>query len=150
VAAAEAPARAFAEGEAAEIREQQLDKAADIYRRLGDAKDPAVKAGALLRLARVLRKAGRQDAAVPVYERLSRMEGVRVSGVPADLVARHAVCDLSRDKADAARLQEDLLAGRWLLTRGQFEFYWSEAVRLSGHDVDLSAKSGLAQGATGL
>lgn len=139
--------RAFAEGEAIEIRQQQLDAAADIYRRSSNAQDPALRAGALVRLARVLRKAGRIEAAVPVYERLSRMEGVRVAGAPADLVARHALCDLSRNAADAARLQADLLAARWVLTRGQFEFYWSEAVRLSGHDSDLSEKARLAQAA---
>jgi signal transduction histidine kinase len=137
--------RAFAEGEAAEIRQQQLDTAADIYRRLSATQDPALRAGALLRLARVLRNSGHTEEASAAYERLSRIDGVRLSGVPADLVARHALCDLSRDTADAARLQADLHAARWVLTRGQFEFYWSEAVRLSGHDIDLSEKVRLAQ-----
>jgi signal transduction histidine kinase len=143
----EAPESAFAEGEAAEIVHQQLDKAAGIYRRLSEAKDHALQAGALMRLARVLRRSGQTKAASAVYERLSRIEGVRVAGAPASLVARHALCDLSRDPADAMRLQEDLLAGRWTLTRGQFEFYWEEATRLSGHEERLGERAGLAEAA---
>jgi len=117
--AAEAPESAFAEGEAAEIRQQQLEEAAGMYRRLSETKDRALHAGALMRLARVLRKSGQTEEARAVYERLSRMDGVRVAGAPAELVARHALCDLSRDSADGMRLQQDLLAGRWALTRGQ-------------------------------
>jgi len=144
---AEAPDGAFAEGEAAEIRHQQLDKAAGIYRRLSESKDRALQAGALMRLARVLRKSGQIQAARTVYERLSRMDGVRVAGTPAELVARHALYDLSRDSADGMRLQKDLLAGRWALTRGQFEFYWAEAIRLSGHEETLGERTGLTEAA---
>src|ERR1019366_8700877 len=39
-----------------------------------------------------------------------------VAGAPAELVARHALGDDS--------LREELLRGRWHLTRGQFEFYF--------------------------
>ena len=146
---AEAPESAFAEGEAAEIRQQQLDKAAGIYRRLSESKDRALHAGALMRLARVLRKRGQTEAARTVYERLSRVAGVRVAGAPAELVARHALTDLSRDSAVGMRLQQDLLAGRWALnlTRGQFEFYWAEAIRLSGHEETLGERTGLTEAA---
>ena len=144
---AEAPESAFAEGEAAEIRHQQLDKAAGIYRRLSETKDRALQAGALMRLARVLRRNGQTEAARAVYERLSRIDGVRVAGAPAALVARLALADLSRDPAEALRLQEHLLAGPWTLTRGQFEFYWEEATRLSGHEERLGERAGLAEAA---
>ena len=144
---AEAPESAFAEGEAAEIRLRQLDKAAGIYRRLSETKDRALQAGALMRLARVLRSSGETEAAKTVYERLSRMDGVRVAGAPAALVARHALCDLSRDPADGMRLQKDLLAGLWTLTRGQFEFYWEEAARLSGREERLGERTGLTEAA---
>ena len=146
---AEAPERAFAEGEIAEIGLQQLDEAAGIYRRLSESKDRALHAGALMRLARVLRKRGQIEAARSIYERLSRVDGVRVAGAPADLVARHALCELSRDSADGMRLQQDLLAGRWALdlTRGQFEFYWSEAIRLSGHEETVGERTNLTEAA---
>lgn len=146
-AGAEAPASAFAEGETAEVRQQQLDKAADIYRRLSETKDRALQAGALMRLARVLRQRGQIEAARTVYERLSRIDGVRVAGAPAELVARHALGDLSHDAGDGTRLQKDLLAGRWSLTRGQFEFYRAEAIRLSGQEEDLGGKTGFAEAA---
>ena len=141
----EASASAFAEGEAAEIQQQQLDRAAAIFRRLSDTKDRALQAGALMRLARVLRKSDQTDAARAVYERLSRVDGVRVAGAPAELVARHALGDLSRDPADGLRLQKALLAGRWTLTRGQFEFYSAEAIRLSGHEEDLGERTGVTE-----
>ena len=143
----EAPESAFAEGEAAEIQHQQLEKATGIYRRLSETKDRALQAGALMRLARVLRRSGQTEAARTVYERLSRIDGVRVAGAPAALVARHALCDLSRNPADGTRLQEDLLAGLWPLRRGQFEFYWEEATRFSGHEQRLGERAGLAEAA---
>jgi len=144
---AEASGSAFAEGEAAEIRHEQLDNAADIYRALSATKDRALQAGALMRLARVLRKSGQIEAAGAAYERLSRIDGVRVAGAPAELVARHALGDLSRDSADGMQLQKDLLAGRWALTRGQFEFYWAETIRLAGHVEPLGERTGLTEAA---
>jgi len=137
----EAPASAFAEGEAAEIQHQQLDRAAAIYRRMSETKDRALQAGALMRLARVLRRSGQTEEARAAYQRLSRLEGVRAAGAPADLVARHALCDLSCDSAERMRLHQDLLAGRWALTRGQFEFYWADSVR-HGFDVCRELRRG--------
>jgi signal transduction histidine kinase len=46
------------------------------------------------------------------------MRGVTIGGAPADLAARCALGDPS--------IKEDLLRGRWALTRGQFKFYWSQ------------------------
>ena len=105
---------------------------------------PRAEAGALMRLARVKRKQGQLDEARAAYRRLARLEGVRVAGAPADLVARHALCDLSREPADALRLQGDLLDGRWQLTRGQFEFYRAQAVRMSGRETPW-ARAGLTE-----
>jgi signal transduction histidine kinase len=133
----EAAAKVFAEGEALEFGNEPLEKAADIYRRLAESKDIAVQAGAWMRLGRVLRKAARYDDSRAAYERLMALAGVRVAGAPAELVARHAVCDLSGDRTKAEALKKHLLAGRWQLTRGQFEFYWSEAGRLSGREESI-------------
>jgi signal transduction histidine kinase len=116
----EAPAEAFADGESLEFQDGQLLRSAAWYRTRAESQDAAVRAGALLRLARVLRKAGRTDEARAAYIRLAVIGGVRVAGVPADLVARHELGDSS--------LREDLLRGRWHITRGQFEFYYGEPV----------------------
>jgi len=50
----EAPAEVFAEGELLEFLQAQPAKAVDAYRVLAESRNPAVRAGALLRLARVL------------------------------------------------------------------------------------------------
>ena len=57
----EAPAEVFAEGELLEFLQAQPAKAADAYRVLAESKNAAVRAGALLRLARVLGKLGRRE-----------------------------------------------------------------------------------------
>ena len=115
----EAPPEVFAGGELLEFLQAQPAKAADAYRVLAESKNPAVRAGALLRLARVLGKLGRREESRAAYTRLAAVTGVRVAGAPAELVARHALGDAS--------LRQDLLAGRWHLTRGQFEFYFGGA-----------------------
>jgi len=112
----EAPADIFAEGELLEFLQAQPAKAADVYRTLADSGSPAIRAGALLRLARVLTKLGRTEESRQAYQRMASVSGVRVAGAPADLVARHALNDPT--------VREDLLRGRWHLTRGQFEFYF--------------------------
>src|ERR1017187_1158981 len=94
----------------------QPAKAANAYRVLGESKNAATRAGALLRLARVLGKLGRREESRAAYMLLAAAGGVRVAGAPAELVARHALGDDS--------LREELLRGRWHLTRGQFEFYF--------------------------
>src|ERR1017187_4234430 len=115
----EAPAEVFAEGELLEFLQAQPAKAADAYRVLGESKNAATRAGALLRLARVLGKLGRREESRAAYMLLAAAGGGRgggVAGAPAELVARHALGDDS--------LREELLRGRWHLTRGQFEFYF--------------------------
>ena len=57
---AEAPSEVFAQGELLEFLQAQPAKAAEAYRVLAENKNPAVRAGALLRLARALAKLGRQ------------------------------------------------------------------------------------------
>ena len=120
----EAPANVFAAGEALEFVEGQPEAAAGWYRRLADSTSPPVRAGALLRLARVLRKLGRENQRREFYTQLSAIDGVRVAGAPAELVARTALCELSG--RTQVELKEGLRQGRWPLSRAQFEFYWSE------------------------
>jgi len=100
----EAPPEAFAEAEALEFQDEQLTKAAAAYRALAESKDGAIRAGALLRLGRVMHKSGHEDEARAAYTRLAAISGVRAAGVPADLVARHELGDRG--------LREDLLNGR--------------------------------------
>jgi signal transduction histidine kinase len=127
----DASADAFAEAEALEFQQAEPGRALEWYRRLAESKPPALRAGALVRMARVLRKTGRKEEAAQAYRQLARSGSTPVAGVPAELVARHALCELSTRREDAAALKRDLTDARWQLTRGQFAFYWSEASRLS-------------------
>lgn len=130
----DATEKLFEEGERLEFTQDKPEKAEAIYARLADSKDSGVRAGALLRLGRVLRKRGRTAGSRAAYQRLAALGDGRVAGSPAELVARHALCELSASRDSAEDLKKDLLAVRWRLTQGQFEFYWSEASRLSGRE----------------
>jgi signal transduction histidine kinase len=145
----EAPGDAFREGETYEFRDRQPLLAIAFYERLARADDAAVRAGALLRLGRVLRKTGRKDQSLAAYQRLEAIPGVRVAGAPAELVARHEICVLRGRQEDAEDLLTGLREARWQLRRGQFEFYWDEASRFAGrHDPPDAARVALAEAAT--
>jgi signal transduction histidine kinase len=130
----EAAADLFAEGESLEFAEGQPSKAVEWYGRLAQSGNSAVRAGALLRLGRVWRTMGRVQDNAAAYARLAGISGVNVAGAPADLVGRHAVCELLGGQREAEALLTDLRQARWRLTRGQFEFYWAEASRLAGRE----------------
>jgi signal transduction histidine kinase len=147
----EAPDADFREGETYEFRGQQPLSAIPCYARLARADDRAIRAGALLRLARVLRKTGQANESLAVYRQLSAIRGARVAGTPADLVARHAICAMDGRKQDAEHLLAELRDGRWQLRRGQFEFYWDEAAKMAGsRDVPDAGRVALAETAANL
>ena len=125
-----APVEAFAAGEALEFRLRDLEGAAAAYADLTRRESPAVRAGALLRLARVFRKAGRPEAALAAYDALADVEGVVLDNVPADLVGRQARLTVLGDQgrnaeqvAAARELTDDLHRARWRLDRGGYEFH---------------------------
>ncbi len=119
---AQAPDAAFREAEQLEFTGGREGEALLAYESLAQSPDAAVRAGALVRLARVHRRTGRWKEALAVYERLAAYTGASINGMPADLLARRARCDLLRTNQqltafnkEAADLQRDWLAGRWLL-----------------------------------
>lgn len=133
VAQPDALTSTFTDGETFEFQQALPERAIESYRRLADSKNAEIRAGALVRMARVLRKIGRTGEARAAYLDLANTGGeARVAGVPAELIARHALCELSGDKTDAQALKQDLLRARWQLTQGQFAYYWSESSRPEG------------------
>jgi signal transduction histidine kinase len=148
VAGPEAGGAAFAAGESAEFQRHDFTSALDAYAALARSPVSAVRAGALLRTARIYRATGMPDRALAAYAELARMarpkpaDPVRdgdqdaapvVGGVPADLVARHAECAVLAEtgrqvalRAAARSLHADLLEGRWRLTRGSWAYYLEE------------------------
>ena len=125
------PTTDFAAGEALEFRAHDLEGAIRAYRALaGTTSSPDVRAGALVRLARTLKKAGRAREALAAYDALAQLSAAHVAGLPADLVARRARAVVLeelgyRDELTAAAgiLRTDLLARRWRVDRGTFEAY---------------------------
>lgn len=132
----EAASNRFAVAEKAEFQAQDYDRAINILRPFSNVEDLGVKVGALTRMARNFKKAGRQEAALDIYQELSKpsYEEISVSGVPADLVARRAHCVLLEKldnhemlQQEAQQLQEDLKAGRWHLDRSSYHYYYNQA-----------------------
>jgi hypothetical protein len=115
--------RRFADAERLEFQ-GGADRALVIYEDAARSPKSEVRAGALVRLARVRRLQRRWDEALNAYRSLSAIRDVAIEGAPADLQARRALCailqasnrtdDLARE---AAALEADLLAGRWTLDR---------------------------------
>jgi signal transduction histidine kinase len=121
----EASAAIFADGEDQEFAQKELTKALAFYQRLTDSPDPAIRAGALLRAARVSRNLGKVESSRALYRRLAGIRNANVAGVPAELVGLQALCDSGQ--AGCRTISDGLRQGRWQLTQAQFEFYSSQA-----------------------
>ena len=131
-----APPDRFARGESLEYREKDYLGAAAVYRSAARSPDRAIRAEALVRLARALRKANRPDEALSVYAELAQLAPARVDDVPVDLMAMHARCMLFEEtrradplRTEAAALHGGLAQSRWQLTAGAYHFYLDEARR---------------------
>jgi two-component system, OmpR family, phosphate regulon sensor histidine kinase PhoR len=133
-AAPEPPPSIFVDGEALEFQRNDPAAAAVAFRRLTGSTDPAVRAGALLRLGRSLAKSDRMSEALVAFDELAAMGATPLGGLPAELVAREARCSLferlsrASDLQREARLFYDALAdGRFPLSRAGYEFKMEEA-----------------------
>jgi signal transduction histidine kinase len=142
----EPPTSIFEAGEVLEFQQKDLAKAIVVFRELSHSKDPAIRAGALLRLGRNLRKAQQSRDALDAYGELEHMDGTSIGGLPAELLARHEHCSLLDElkrttevKQEAGALYADLLSGRWKLARGVYRFYAQEASRWYTPDAELEA-----------
>ena len=138
----EAPAALFASAEDLEFRRADYPGAAAALRNLAQSPDPVVRAAALIRLARNLRKSGQITGALDAYAQAAGVRDATVSGVPAGLLARWARCDLLAQEhrsaelhAEAAALDSDLLQARWQIGRAAYEFHSEEVRRWLGGDA---------------
>lgn len=144
----EAPARFFAEAEKWEFLDHDFGRAIRALLPLSRSEDPAIRAGARLRLARNYKKAGDLESALRTYAEMAASSdgGISISGVPADLVARRARSALLEELERRSELQRsaqdllnDLMSGRWRLDRASYLFYREQAVRWLGHEPDSDA-----------
>ncbi|MBK5292281.1 MAG: GHKL domain-containing protein [Acidobacteriia bacterium] len=143
---AAAEARPFVEAEKAEFQGGARESSLLTYQELARAPKPAVRAGALLRLARVHRRAARWDDARAAYRDLAAIDRVAIDGIPADLVARRAACSILEEsgnrpelRREAAALEADFLAGRWMLDQPAWELAAAQLERWTGHPLPISA-----------
>ena len=123
-------------GQAAEARQS--------YEVLLRSPDQAVRAGALLRLARVARREGRMNDAHWYYLDLASFRNLAFDGMPADLLARRAACSLWENAGErealaraATSLEGDMLAGRWTLDRAGWELAADDIRRWTGRPLFL-------------
>jgi signal transduction histidine kinase len=126
----ESPVTVFATGENLEFRQQNYDGAIAAFRALALSKDPLIRAGALLRLGRNLRKNNQFPEALAVYEELARLGSTPVGGDPAELLARQTRCELLKELNQPSELQltarsldADLQQGRWRLDRVSYQYH---------------------------
>jgi len=145
------PAKVFEAGEELEFRRQDYAGAAAAFRELARSGDLQVRAEALVRLARNLRKSNQRKEALAVYQDLERLGSVPVGGEPAELVARAARCTVLEELKQfpelhrtAARLHADLQQGRWQLDRASYLFHAQEAQRRSGSQAATDGGLALA------
>jgi signal transduction histidine kinase len=135
----EPPAATFVAGETLEYQRNDPAKAAEVFRELARSPDPGVRAGALLRLGRNLRKTGRHEEALQAYDELAQLGRTLVLGLPAELMAREArgtvleaIGKREELRKEASLMHSALWNGRWSLLRPAWEFHVEEAQRWSG------------------
>lgn len=124
------PLAVFAGAEALEFGGADPAVVAARYRAMAGDRDPRVRAGAFLRLARVLRRTRDYSGARDTYRDLAVLGSVRTDNLPAELIGldgqramAKALGDQDGERAIGARLLNGLNRGRWLITRGTAEFY---------------------------
>jgi signal transduction histidine kinase len=126
----------FAAGEALEFRRNDPAAASEVFRTLSRSPRADVRAGALVRLGRTLRKTGRSEEALGAYAELARMGATPALGLPAALAAAEARCSVLEAMGrtdelgrEAARMADALWSGRYVLLRPVWEFHLEEARR---------------------
>jgi signal transduction histidine kinase len=136
----------FEAGEELEFRRADYRGAESLYRDLARASDAAVRAGAQLRLARVLRKAGRAEQAMEAFGQLAEMGEVTIDGTPSSLLAARARCALLAElkrteqlKREAEGLKADLRRGRWRVTSAVYQMHMQDARGWTGAGVDAES-----------
>jgi two-component system phosphate regulon sensor histidine kinase PhoR len=136
-ASAGAASAQFIDAETLEFSRNDLEGAAAAYRRFATATDARVRAEALIRLARTLRKEQQLREALSVYEALDALDETPAAGTPAGLLSRRERIALHTQmhQADAAARESRILAdtlwsGRYRIDRATFAFYLESAARI--------------------
>ena len=120
----------WARAELAELREKNYEKALGFYRRiLSSAKGPE-RVILLHRVARSLRKAGREQEALRAFRVLKKEPRTLIGSLPSDLIALYEI-SVSEYESSAPpkqsqaflQLYRGLIGGRWPLQKSSYAFY---------------------------
>jgi signal transduction histidine kinase len=140
----EAPAHVFARVEESEIATPV--SAIEGYGALAASPNPAIRAGALMRKARVQIRAGKTEDALATYNELVALASAPVAGAPAELVGRRQRAMLFERAGDAAAaraerhaIESALSDGRYILDRATFDFYSEGLSGVVNHHPQLTA-----------
>ncbi len=146
-----ASATAFAAAEDLEFRTLNLSAAVAGYRALAGSNDTSLRAAALMRLARGLRKQARMSEALAAYANLAALGGVIVAGSPAELVARRerialftAGGNVTAAADERTLLRSALSDGRFRIDRPTFD-YFHEFASVPGAPPSPATAVALAQ-----
>jgi hypothetical protein len=140
----DAPVSAFTAAERLELENDGRERAGALraYRELARSADPAIRASALTRVARVHRRLEEHAAALDAYAQLSGIDNATVDGLPPALIAaigRLEVHERLRDaralRSEAEALEQRLATRTWPLLRPEYEFYLGEVARRLGRSA---------------
>lgn len=123
----------FADIERLEFRDGRLTEAAARYRALARSPDSHVRAGAWLRLGRVLRRSDKLAGALEAYRQLAAMDNISAGELPAGLaglVGQRAILAGRGERESLERVDRAVIRGldegRWAVTAGVASFYRDE------------------------
>jgi signal transduction histidine kinase len=112
---------------------------------LGSA-EPAVRAAALVRVARLERKSGATERALDAFTHLAQENATLVEGVPAGLSGHIGRALIFRDQGAVADLRREALelaaalsSGQWPLTEEQYRYEASQVAGWLGDEQAVSA-----------
>lgn len=143
----EPPAEPFAEADRTEFQAGDIARALEVCTHLATSSAVAIRAGALLRIARLHHKAGHLDQALLAWNQLAAIDAVAIAGEPAGLTARRARCraleQAKRDtelRQEANQLLSELYSARWPLDRDTFLVAAQQGRQWLGRNVDPPAQ----------
>jgi signal transduction histidine kinase len=137
--APEPPRDLFSAAEMMEFQKQDYGSAISALRNLSHSVNLQIRAAALAGIGRNYRKGGRWEEALSAYGELRNLGQVTVGGLPADLLARDALCSLFSERGDtealkeeAAALYADLGRGCWRIGEAAYTYYAGQARQRTG------------------
>lgn len=137
--AKEPPPALFSAAETLEFQRGDSKGAISALLKASRATDPQIRAAALNRIARNQRKIGRTEDAMRAYDELRALGPITVGELPAELLARDAMCalfeergEVTRLNAEASALYADLGRGRWKIAEAAYVYYAGQAKQRAG------------------